>query len=218
MIDPMQIDLPAFLRNWHGPSDAPVTPLASSYSWLPAPLREWYELSSRWSTPLITLKEMFTPDQIQPERGRAIFMQDYGDQAWAFEVNEPSVVLEGQPDGSWKRSAESLPEFLVHNAIHESAYNTPFWRACNDVPDSRLPEILATLQEVSFGGWLWPRPGHKIFLGEGLIANVGPAMEDRAPWGNVPGYWEVQIGAIDAIRLDYLDGMHDIRWMRSISA
>ncbi|MEU6381536.1 hypothetical protein [Streptomyces sp. NPDC046909] len=215
MIDPIQIDLPTFIRDWHGPSSMPVTPLPSKFSWLPSPLKEWYELSSQWSDRLITIKEFLAPDQIEIEHGKAIFMEDYGDQSWAFDVNNPSIVLEGQSDGSWKRSTETLSEFLIHNIMHDSAHNAPFQRACNNVPDSYLPDILTAMQEVTFGGWLWPRPGHQIFLSDGIIADIGPAMDDEAPWGDKPGYFEVQIGATTSRRLDYLDEMHAIRWIRS---
>ncbi|MDT0396795.1 MULTISPECIES: hypothetical protein [Streptomyces] len=165
---------------------------------------------------MITTKEMITPGQIEPRNDMAIFMEDYGDQLWAFDVDDPTIVLESQPDGSWERCAENLSEFLTHNALHESAHTAPFWRASSNVPDSKLPEILTKMQQVSFNGWLWPRPGHQIFLGEGIIADIGPAMKNQSPWENHRGYTEVQIGATNSELLDHLDEMRDIKWLRPL--
>ncbi|WP_405977325.1 hypothetical protein [Streptomyces sp. NBC_00158] len=218
MLDPMQIDLQSFIQDWHGPADRPVVKLPSSCSWLPAPLREWHEFSSQWSPPLVRLKEMIAPERITVEGGRAVFMEDFGDQSWAFDVNNPSVVLEGQPNGEWVTSKEGLAEFIIHNAVQESAHMAPHWRSCSSFPDRLLPDVVTPLREVAFGGWLWPRPGHRVFLCEGIIAEVGPAMEDRAPWGDLPGHSEIHIGAITASDLDYLNGVQGVEWLNSSSS
>ncbi|MGW2883427.1 hypothetical protein ACWDBP_46235 [Streptomyces sp. NPDC001233] len=215
MIDPKSIDLPSFLSSWYGPPSRPATPLPDTCSWLPAPLREWYEVSSQWTTPLTTLKRMRTPENIVALEDKAIFMADAGDAIWAFDVDTPSRVYEGQIHGGWTESTEDLPEFLIHNALHEAAFNATSRRACEQVEEERLDEILAPMTEVSFSGWQWPRPGHRIFLGDGLIADVGPAMEDHAPWGNKPGFTEVQIGSNNPALLSYVDEMSGIDWFKS---
>ncbi|MFF4371470.1 hypothetical protein [Streptomyces sp. NPDC001594] len=215
MIDPMQIDLASFVRTWHGPADAAVVKLPPSCDWLPAPLKDWYEFSSQWSTPLMTLKEMKPADQVAIDCGRAIFLEDFGDQAWAFDVEDPLVVLERQSTGEWLRLSEGISEFIVHNVMQESAYMAPYWRSCVEVPDVQLQQILAPMNEVAFGDWFWPRPGHRIFFAEGLVADIGPAMEDLAPWGIKAGYSEVQIGALNPVSLTYLREVQGVEWATS---
>ncbi|GAA4119381.1 hypothetical protein GCM10022284_75100 [Streptomyces hundungensis] len=215
MINPMSIDLPGFLGDWYGPPCRPVAPLPESCSWLPAPLRGWHEVSSQWLAPLMTIKRMLAPESIVALEGKAIFMADAGDAIWSFDVDCPSRIYEGRLHEGWTRSSENLTEFLIHNALHEAAFNAKSKRACEQVELVHLDRILAPMSEVSFGGWGWPRPGHKIFLGDGLIADVGPAMEDRAPWGNKDGFVEVQLGGNEPDRISYVDQISDIHWFRS---
>ncbi|MFD8810172.1 hypothetical protein ACFV23_01380 [Streptomyces sp. NPDC059627] len=215
MINPMDIDLLDFLNRWYGAPTQAVTPLPPACHWLPAPLRAWYEASSQWDRPLMTIKEMNAPEEIASLDKKAIFMTDPGDAIWAFDVEDPSIVWEGQMHEGWTQSAERLPEFLVHNALNEAAFNAAVRRSWDQVEVSRLEEILAPMTEVSFGGWLWPRPGHKIYLGEGLLADVGPAVADRAPWGDKPGFADVQIGSVDSDRLSYIDSIPNIDWIKA---
>ncbi|MFJ6390132.1 hypothetical protein ACIQJT_21285 [Streptomyces sp. NPDC091972] len=158
---------------------------------------------------------MRKPENIAVQEGRAIFMADAGDAIWSFDANDPSKVYEGQLHERWTESAENLSEFLIHNAMNEAAFNAKFGRSCEQVEESHLDQIIAPLTEVSFGGWQWPRPGHRIFMGVGLIADVGPAMEDHAPWGNRPGFVEIQIGSNDPDLLCYVDKMRGIDWFKS---
>jgi hypothetical protein len=214
MISPDEIDLPAFLTEWHGPPTGPVKPLPSSCSWLPTPLKDWYELSSQRSTELVVVKEMITPSDIHSDGHVAVFMEDHGDHEWAFGINSPDKVFERESDDPWEELSEPLGEFLIHNAVHEAAYASDFWRSCTQVPDSKLPEILAPMQMISFNDWNWPRPKQRIFMGDGLLANIGPAMEDHSPWRNRVGYVEVQAGATDPAHLEYLDSITEIQWTR----
>jgi hypothetical protein len=158
---------------------------------------------------------MRAPESIVSLEGKAIFMADAGDAIWAFDVDDPSRVYEGQLHEGWMESSERLSEFLIHNALNDAAFNAISRRACEQVEEAHLDQILAPMTEVSFGGWQWPRPGHRIFLGDGLLADVGPAMEDRAPWGNKPGFVEVQIGSNNPALLSYMDEMPGIDWFKS---
>src|SRR4051812_6794963 len=215
MIDPMSIDLPDFLSGWYGPPSRPAAHLSNTCSWLPSSLRAWHELSSQWTTPLTTIKKMVTPESIAPLEDRAVFMKDAGDAIWAFDINDPSTVYEGQLLEGWTPSVENLSEFLIHNALNEAAFNAISRRAHEQVDEAFLDEVLDPMTEVSFGGWQWPRPGHRIFLGDGLVADIGPAMEDHAPWGNKPGFSEVQIGSNDPALLSYVDQIQGVDWFKS---
>lgn len=215
MIDPMSIDLPRFLTNWYGSPANPPRDLTDDCAWLPEPLKDWYKISSQWTKPLVTLKRMRSAEEIVTAGGKAIFMDDPGDQIWAFDPDSPMDIYEGQLHGEWEKSAEDLSEFLIHNALNEAAYSGASRRACDYVPELLLPDILAPMKEVGFKGWRWPRPGHRVFMSESLVADVGPALEDYAPWGNKPGYVQVQVGSRQPDLLNYLDGISSISWLKS---
>ncbi|MYW02810.1 hypothetical protein [Streptomyces sp. SID3343] len=212
MIDPLEIELVRFLHTWHGPPIAPREPLPSEQLWLPEPLREWYELSSQWSNSLTDIKMFCAPGEIREEDGKAIFLEEPGGHSWAIDVNNQMDVYERQLNDRWEKSSEELPEFLLHNALNEVAYKAPAWRSSDRVAGEYLPVILAPMIEVGFGEWQWPRPGHRVFLGAGLVANIGPASEIHWPWGNAPGYSEVHIAATAPELLIYLSKVSGIRW------
>lgn len=214
MIHPDAINLPDFLCDWYGLPIMAAQPLPANCSWLPGPLREWHALSSQWDAPLVTVKRMIAPEEIQAEGRFATFMEDQGGQIWAFDTENPMVVYEGQYREGWRKAKERLPEFLIHNALHEAAHSAEHWRSSGGFEDAHLSAVLAPMAEVAFGGWGWPGPGHRVFLGEGLVADVGPAMEESAPWGERSGYVEIQIGAKSPELLEYLDEIADIEWFR----
>ncbi|MBB4929433.1 hypothetical protein F4561_000253 [Lipingzhangella halophila] len=211
----MSIDLPRFLASWYGLSDAPPKPLSGNYSWLPEALKEWYELSSQWTAPIMTMKRMHAPEEIAVECGKAIFMTGSGDEVWAFDPDSTLDVYEGQIYGEWEQVAELFPEFLVHNALNEAAYNAISRISCDDVEENQLEEILAPMEEVGFGGWRWPRPGHRVFMSKELVADVGPAIEDQEPWEGRAGHFEVQIGSNNPMLTAYFDQIRGINWFRS---
>ncbi|WP_377271640.1 hypothetical protein [Peterkaempfera sp. SMS 1(5)a] len=214
MIDPATIDLNRFWSYWHGqPTDSP-TPLPDSCAWLPKPLREWHENSSQWDANLTAIKSMTPPQDISIVDRKATFMSEDGGGIWAFSADDPSIVLEGKLYGEWMESAESLSEFLIHNALQETAFTATHWRFCDEVPDAILPRVLAPMEEVSFSGWNWPHPGFRIFLGEGLVADVGPSTGRQTPWAERLGYSEVQIGATTCEALAYLDDLSNISWVK----
>ncbi|MFF4551205.1 hypothetical protein [Streptomyces sp. NPDC001435] len=212
MIDPSSIELHQFITKWYGPPDRRFTTPAAKHPQLPAPLQSWFEIEAQWSTPLVRLKRLFSTEEIKVRDGKAIFMTDPGTAIWAFDPASPMDVYEGELYGEWVKLGENLSEFLVHNAMNEAAHNAPNRRSCELVDNQQLADIVAPMTEVAFAGWQWPRPGHCIFLSETLIADIGPAMEDQAPWGNRPGYSEVQVGAISASALAYLDEIPGIDW------
>ncbi|WP_328759274.1 hypothetical protein [Streptomyces sp. NBC_00271] len=215
MIDPVSVDLAQFLTSWYGPPDASSSRLSGPHAWLPEPLKDWHELSSQWTRPLMTLRRMRAPKEITIEDGKAIFMTDAGDEVWAFDPGSPTDVYEGQLYEEWGKCAESLPEFLTHNALNEAAHNATSRRVCDEVKEELLSEILAPMTEVSFRGWRVPRAGHRVFMGDSLIADVGPALQDHAPWGLKSGYVQIQIGSKEPAAMTYLDKISNLDWLKS---
>ncbi|MFF4260439.1 hypothetical protein ACFY1L_55950 [Streptomyces sp. NPDC001663] len=165
--------------------------------------------------PLITVKRMRSPEEITTEGRKAVFLEDQGEDFWAFDLDNPMDVYEGKLYGDWEKANEDLSEFLIHNALNEAAYGARATRSWDAVPESLLAEILSPMEEVAFGGWRWPSPGGRVFVSDALVANIGPAVEDSAPWGDRPGYAEVQIGSSRPGLLSYLDEIEGIDWLKS---
>lgn len=118
-IDPAAIDLPRFMVGWRGEPDRPAIRLPAEHQWLPEPLKDWYELTARWTSPSMNLKHMLTPAQIKATGKAVEFMTDpTGDWIWAFDLDDPQVVYDRELYEPWTRTAEDLPEFLVHNALN----------------------------------------------------------------------------------------------------
>lgn len=136
-----------------------------------------------------------------------------GDWFWAFDVRDADSVYEAELRGEWELVPESLSEFLVHLTISAAAASANFSRLCSQVPDEFLPEILAPMDEVDFGGWRWPRPGHRIFMSETLIADIGPAMDFRRPWSNREGFSGVTVSGVSSDDLGYLDDVPSLKWL-----
>ncbi|MFD9328336.1 hypothetical protein [Streptomyces sp. NPDC060065] len=218
MIDPATIDVPEFLERWYGQPDRPSGTLPTTCDWLPAPLKEWHSLASRWSTPLMTVNRMIAPEQVKAgEDSTAVFMEDAtGDWRWAFDTTDPDVVHEAELYEPWQRCAESLPELLTHSALYEATYTGSSWRECAQVEEHRLDSVLAPMTQIAFGGWGSPRPGGRIFMSDTLVAATGPAMAPGSPWENRPGYGEVRVATTEPGRLAYLDDMTDIPWTKPL--
>lgn len=216
VIDPASIDLEQFLTDWHGAPGLPAAPLSGEFDWLPFPLRSWYELSARWSEPLVPLKRMAAPGQIARADGRPIFMKDpTGDWLWAFGTEGPSKVYEAELHGTWQEVPEGIDEFLLHNVINETVYGVRPWRECTAVENSDLDEVLSPLTEVSFGGWRWPCSGVRTFLSEVLVAEVSPAMNPRIAKADRSRYSEVRLAARAPENLAYLDDIPGVSWICS---
>ncbi|WP_155989135.1 hypothetical protein [Nocardiopsis sp. CNT312] len=80
------------------------------------------------------------------------------------------------------------------------------------VSEEFLEKIFSPVQEVSLAGWRWPREGGKIFMGEKLVINIGPAMKDVFPWDNDPGFWEVNVGSRSLDDFSHINGIDCIDW------
>ncbi|MFJ6770591.1 hypothetical protein ACIQOV_06400 [Kitasatospora sp. NPDC091257] len=213
VINPRSLDLTRFLTDWYGPRDVPAATLPAAAAWLPAPLKAWFTLEMQWSIPLVISQKMIPCDAIEPRDGMAIFMTDSsGDWRWAFDVSTPNVVYESALHRAWEMASEELSDLLLHNAIGESVMNSRASRLCSHVPANLLPEILAPMDEVGFLEWRWPAPGCRTYMGDSLVAQVGPSISRTAPWGPIDQYFEVQVGTSKIDGVSYLDGL-GIEWI-----
>jgi hypothetical protein len=212
MVNPSSIDLLQFLTIWYGAPDQQSATESETNENLPLPLLKWHRLAKRWSKPLVRNKKLLTAAEFTIKNDKYVFMAEPGDAIWGFDPGDPEIVYEGRIHGEWVRLTENLTEFLIHNAMNEAAYNAPYTQSCDYVSDKHIARIVEPMTEVAFGGWHWPRPGHRIFTSESLIADIGPAMDDQEPWGNKPGFSEVQIGSITPSALHYLQDIPSTDW------
>jgi hypothetical protein len=211
MIDLPSIDLAQFIANWYGPPDQP-TNRALGCDHLPAPLRAWYDLAATYSAPLLGIKRFLPPADISLRNGKMVFLTDPGDAIWGFDPRDPMSVYEGRLYADWGRLSEPLPEFLIHNTLGEAVYNAPFAKSCDSVENAKIMEILAPMTEVATGAWKWPDSGHRLFMGQNVIAEVGPAISGGTPLEDSSGHSEVQVGALTPSTLAYLDEIPEIDW------
>ncbi|MER6210851.1 hypothetical protein [Streptomyces sp. NPDC001642] len=77
MIDPKKINLPTFLTTWYDATTKSGTSLPDVCDWLPAPLKEWHELTRQWDRRFTYTTPMIPPEKIRlTDDGKAIFMID----------------------------------------------------------------------------------------------------------------------------------------------
>ncbi|MGW2689563.1 hypothetical protein ACWC6I_41205 [Streptomyces sp. NPDC001414] len=204
MIDLSDVDLEQFLTKWYGMPDKSAI-YTTDRPDLPKSLREWHELTSRWSDRVMAVKEFVPLGEIAFQDGKAIFLTDPANAIWA--LDPAANVYEGHRYEGWVELPESLPEFLTHNAIMEAAYGAPVRRACDSVENSRMADVLASMAEVAANGWNWPASNYRTFMGDDLVAVVGPALEQGAPLEDESGFSAVQIGATTPSSLFYLESI-----------
>ncbi|MFF8632383.1 hypothetical protein [Streptomyces werraensis] len=211
MIQLSSINLAEFVSTWYGPPDRPGN-RASGCEHLPDELRDWHNLAATYSTRLLGIKKFLAPSDIRLHSGKLVFLVDPSDAIWGFDPDDPKSVYEGRLYGSWRKLSESFSEFLVHTAIGEAAHNAPHTRYCGAVNNSTAMDILAPMTEVAIGVWNWPDVDHRLFMGQGIIAEVGPAIYNGAPLGNRGGFSEFQVGAVTSAALDYLEDIPGTEW------
>ena len=181
--------LERFLTRWYGPPDGEPVPASAA---LPRPLREWFEVTSRWSTPLTTQNRV----EREPwtDSGKLVFwVENQGVWLWATtpDGDDPPVFDRENEDGSpWLRTGERLSTFLLHVAVFEAVMGAVHGASAGWVPRDRLPEILAPLEPLPMPDWRWPPGAHRLYAADGLLALAGPNLEpgeaaEEAEWGEV---------------------------------
>ncbi|MFJ1932737.1 hypothetical protein ACIOGZ_08690 [Kitasatospora sp. NPDC088160] len=210
MIDPADIDLADFLAACYGPPSRSAVGLPDSCDWLPAPLREWHVLASRWEKRINFMTKMIAPERIRlAGDGNAVFMIDStGDWRWCFDPANPDSVFEAGLHEPWEKMPERMSQFLVHATIREAVYGATFGTHALSVTEDVLREILAPMREVGFGEWNWPEPGYRIFMGEGFVAMVAKSVPGQ------PG-WDVEVGAFESSTLSGLEDIPGVDWRRN---
>jgi len=190
-------------------------PTSAEAEWLPEPLKEWYVLSGQWNNALLATRRIRNPHQIDIRDNLAVFMEDAtGDWHWAFRTDDPNLVFDAELRGSWELCDEGLAELLRHTALSEATFNARSWRECGHVEEASLPAILEPMTQVAFGGLRWPAPGGRVYMNDSLLAEVLPAMKPGAPREAYAGYFYVRVASPVRERLDFLDQVDGVDWLR----
>ncbi|WP_158844603.1 hypothetical protein [Streptomyces sp. NRRL WC-3742] len=206
MIDPTHIDLPQFLATWFGPPAAEAKPLPESCNWLPASLRDWHALISRWDEELAFTTRMTPPERIAVEDGKAVFMSDCGGEwCWSFDPAMPGSVFNAEIYEPWEQDSETMSEFLVHRTIMEVLSGASTRMRASMVSDEHMEYILDSAEEVAFGAWSWPVPGYRTFMRGDVLMQI-----IRCDDG--PG-WDVDIAAPEVGMLSRFREMVDVKWL-----
>jgi hypothetical protein len=214
MIAPRDINLEELIASWHGSPSARPEESAIQNHRLPAPLRDWYAQSARWSQPLMKFMRMYTPDQIRRWDDKEIFMEDSeGDWRWAFDSKNMESIFEAELHGDWHIVNESLSYFITHCVVIDATITASFWRQSSHVEPDLLGKILAPMSEVSFAKLQWPVPGGRVFISQSMIATVLPTTMGH-PSRESAKYVEVRVAAVESSQLDYLDGIKSVSWKR----
>ncbi|WP_203716953.1 hypothetical protein [Asanoa siamensis] len=206
MKDPRDITLHDLITSWYGPPVRAAIPLPDTCDWLPAPLKHWHTLASRWDARLTRMTSMVPPEKIQvADDGKAVFMVDAtGDWRWSFDPADPGTVHDAELYEPWQRNPEPFTQFLIHTATRELVHSVPHRLWTSAAPDAAVAEILSPLEEIGFGAWQWPTPGHRIFTGDDTLVQVVAA----------DGGWQVEVAAREPTALTRLESIATITWHR----
>ena len=196
VIDPSEIVVEDLLVRWWGQAEHLPPPLPVEAEWLPDQLKEHHRVLGRWSAAPPGETLLVRPERIRAQSGKAAFMKDYtGDWMWSFGLDDPNVVFECALGEPWEVVPESLSETLLHQFLYDVVTLAPAQLGYALIEDSAVVEVTSRMQEICFGGWRWPLPGGRIFVGDGIVITTGPAVSPQYPWGPRSGFSTMRCGA-----------------------
>lgn len=177
--------LSEFLARWYGPPDrTPTLPNAAVH--LPPPLREWYVLTSRYSTP-VTFQNTFPgPAEIEEKDGRIVFwVENQAVYEWGVDPDDDDPMVyerataEGEP---WHATGVQLSAFLLTVAVFEAIMSAPHHALREARSPAELNSALGALQPLPVPG---PMLDGQLYANEHVLAFVA---SDGKP-GETPTSW-----------------------------
>jgi hypothetical protein len=206
VVNPADIDLTALLTQWYGLPARDEVALPDSCAWLPEPLRRWHGTARRWDVRILADHQMPAPETVRAGAdGKAVFMTDHtGDWHWAFSVDEPESVVNGEPGGPWHPNPERLAAFLGHMILKQVFFTGPLRMRANSVPDGPVAEIVAGLEPFDVSSWMWGEPDDLILRGGDLLVEVFRNGREAG--------WYVQVAATRPETLTRLKGIAGVDW------
>ncbi|PPK65025.1 hypothetical protein V5P93_004230 [Actinokineospora auranticolor] len=202
--------LARFLTRWYGPPDRQSV-LDGSRA--PGPLRDWFEVTSRWSTPVATQNRVLSEPWL--EDGKLVFWEEnQGAWSWAIDADgdDPPVYDRENVDGAvWQPTGEPLSTFLLHVAVFEAVMGSAFGACACVVSQAQWEGIVAPVHPLPMPDWRWPARGHRLYAADGLLAfggpNPGPGETAETATAR-----EVWVAADKPARLAYLTKIENLEW------
>lgn len=205
--------LERFLSHWYGPPDRKPVAAAVDGNGVPGPLRDWFELTSRWSTPVATQNRVLSQPWV--EDGKLVFwVENQGVWLWATAPDgaDPPVYDRENVDGAvWQPTGELLSAFLVHVAVFEAVMGAAHGGCACWVSPAQWEEILAPLRPLPMPEWRWPTGGHRLYAADGLLALGGP-NPGPGETAETAAIREVWVAADKPERLAYLRKIESVEW------
>lgn len=201
--------LERFLIRWYGPPDKEPADVGAE---LPRPLREWFEVTSRWSTPVIVQNRVEREPWI--DNGKSVvWVENQGVWLWAIdpEGDDPPVFDRENEDGvPWQPTGVPLSTFLLHATVFEAIWGAA-GASTSWVSTDRLAQILAPLRTLPMPDWRWPEQGHRLYAADGLLAFAGP-NPGPGETAETTTWCEVVLAADRPDRLAYLTEIEGVDW------
>ncbi len=203
--------LERFLTRWYGPPDRQRVTV--EVDGVPGPLRDWFELTSCWSTPVTAQSRVLS--QPRQENGKLVFwVENQGVWLWATTADgdDPPVYDRENVDGAvWQPTGEPLSTFLLHVAVFEAVMGASHCAYAGWVSPAQFEEILAPLRPLPMPDWHWPTGGHRLYAADGLLALGGPNPGPGETAGAAT-MREVWVAADKPERLAYLTRIESVEW------
>lgn len=204
MLEPGDIDLVELMTRWQcGSKGAVGRGLSVDHGRQGSDLLNWALV--QWPGLLsggFKYTNLASPPRV---KGRPVmFHDDGGDWLWSISDNDDTVYEYGE-NGAWRQINESVEEFILHLCMVENIINPPAGMLCARLAISELPAVVGPMSLVKFGGWQWPGSGHRIYLGESLMARVGPAV-NRTDYSFEVTVWMAGLRESDLSYLGDIDG------------
>ncbi len=213
MRDLLHVDgdsLERFLSRWYGPPDREP---AVDGDALPGPLRDWFALTSRWSTPVATQNRVLSRPWL--DDGKLVFwVENQGVWLWATTADgdDPPVYDRENVDGAgWQPTGEPLSTFLLHVAVFEAVMGARHGACAAWVSPAPFEEVLAPLHPLPMPDWRWPAGGHRLYAADGLLALGGP-NPGPGETAETADLREVWVAADHPDRLAYLTRIENVAW------
>lgn len=205
--------LEQFLTRWYGPADREAAVTAVDGDAVPRPLRDWFALTARWSTPVSTQHHVLSQPWI--EDGRLVFwVENQGVWLWATTAggDDPPVYDRENVDGEpWQPTGVALSAFLLHVAVFEAVMSCQHGASASWVSLTQWEAILAPLRPLPMPDWRWPAAGHRLYAADGLLAFCGP-NPGPGETAETATLREVWVAADEPAGLAYLTGIEGVQW------
>ncbi|WP_158708663.1 hypothetical protein [Streptomyces bikiniensis] len=205
-LSPAEIEMDSFLSSWFGPAKSSAKEIGPEFDWIPAGLKKWYEITSRWEIPVEGVKRLIPPSEILEEEGKFIFLMDQGGWAWSFDLTEPSFIFEAKDDEPWRRLNADWSEMLLWHSFSEAVEYAPFTQWSSNASAEAANEVLSNFRKVSFTDSMWPSPGWAFYIADGMVADAGPSK-----W--TPDSFSITVGASSRESIASLNSPTGIEWL-----